>query len=77
MNVPRLSELYLLSCILDGVQIDPGAFLARQLYSAAVSTKGKIVIRGVITTTARFLVLIPIQRIEFLGPSSLIKSLLS
>ena len=44
-----------MSFILDGVQLDPGAFLARQLYSAAVSTKGRIVIRGVVTTIARFL----------------------
>ena len=41
--------------MLDGVQIDPGAFLARQLYDAAVSTKGRIIIGAVITTIARFL----------------------
>jgi len=55
LNVHRLSELYLLSCMLDGVQIDLGAFVARQLYSAIVSTKGRIVIGGVITTIARLL----------------------
>jgi len=55
LKVTRLSKLYFLSCILDGVQLDPGAFLARQLYSAAVSTKGRIVIGGVVTTITRFL----------------------
>ena len=29
LNVPRLSKLYFLSCMLDGVQLDPGSFLAR------------------------------------------------
>jgi len=46
---------YLNYGILNGVRIDPRAFLARQLYSAAVSTKGMIVIGGIITTSARFL----------------------
>jgi len=55
LNVPRLSELYLLSCMLNGVQLDPGSFLARQLYSDAVSTKGRIVIGGIVTSTARLL----------------------
>ena len=55
MNVPRLSELYFLSCMLDGVQLDPGEFLAKQLYSAAVSTKGRIVIGSIVTTIVRFL----------------------
>ena len=48
-----------MSCMLDGVQLDPGAFLARQLYSAAVSSKGRTVIDGIITTIARFLVIEP------------------
>jgi len=55
LNVSRLSELYFLSCMLDGVQLDPDSFLARQLHSAAVSTNGRIVIGGIVTTTARFL----------------------
>ena len=55
MNVPRLFELYFLSCILDGVQTNPKAFLAWQLYSAAISTKGRRVISGIINTIARFL----------------------
>jgi len=54
LNVPRLSKLYLLSCMLDGVQINLVVFLAQQLYCAVVSTKGRIVIGGVITTIARF-----------------------
>jgi len=41
--------------MLDGAQLDPGSFLARQLHSAAVSTKVRIVIGGIITTIARFL----------------------
>ena len=45
LNVPRFSELYFLSYVLDGVQLEPGSFLARQLHSA-VSTKGRIVIGG-------------------------------
>jgi len=41
--------------MLNGDSIDPGAFLACQLYRAAVSTKGKIVIGGRITSIVRFL----------------------
>jgi len=55
LNVPRLSKLYFLSNMLDGVQLDLGPFLARQLYSAAVITNGRIVIGGIVTTIARFL----------------------
>ena len=55
MNVSRLSELYFLSYMLDGVQLDPGSFLARQLHNATISTKGRIVIGGIVTTIVRFL----------------------
>ena len=55
LNVSGLSELYFLSCIFYGDQLVPGSFLARQLHSAAVSTKGRIVIDGIVTTIARFL----------------------
>jgi len=55
MNVPRLFEFYFLACMLDGDQLDPGLFLARQLHSATVSTKGRIVIGGIATTIVRFL----------------------
>ena len=41
--------------MLESVQLDPGSFLARQLHSAAVSTKGRIVIDGIITIIAKFL----------------------
>ena len=41
--------------MLNGDQLEPGSFLARQLDSAAVSTKGRIVVGGIITTIARFL----------------------
>jgi len=41
--------------MLNGVQLDPDSFSARQLYSVAVSTKGRIVIGGIVTTIARFL----------------------
>jgi len=33
----------------------PGSFLARQLYSAAISTNGRIVIGGIVTSIVRFL----------------------
>ena len=55
LNVPRLSELYLLSCMLNGDQLDPSSFLARQLHNAAVSTKDRIVIGAIITTITRLL----------------------
>ena len=48
-------ELYFLSCMLHSEHLDPGSFLARQVYSAATSTKGRIVIGGNITSIARFL----------------------
>jgi len=41
--------------MLDGIQLDPASFLARQLHSAAVSTNGRIVIGVIVTTIARFL----------------------
>ena len=41
--------------MLDDVQLDLESFLARQLYSATVSTKGRVVIGGIVTTIARFL----------------------
>jgi len=55
LNVPRLSDLYFLSYMLDGDQLDPSSFLTRQLHSAVVSTKGRIVIGGIVTTIARLL----------------------
>jgi len=39
--------------------MDPGAFFARQLYSVATSTKGRIVIGGFVTPIARFFNVIP------------------
>jgi len=44
--------MYFLSCMLEGDCIDPGSFLARQLYSVATSTNGRIVIGGIITSIA-------------------------
>jgi len=44
-----------MSCMVDGVQLNPGSFLARQFHSATVSTKCRMVIGGIITTIARFL----------------------
>jgi len=55
VNVPRLSKLYFLSCMLYGQRLNSGSFLAHQLYSGATSTKGRIVIKGIITSIARFL----------------------
>jgi len=39
--------------VLDDVQLDPESFLARQLYSVAVGTEGRIVIGGIVTTITR------------------------
>ena len=55
LNVPRLIEMYFLSCMLQGERLDPASFLARQLYSAATNTKGRIVIGGIIISIARIL----------------------
>jgi len=55
LNILRLSELNFLSYMLDGHQLNLGSFLVRQLHSATVSTIGRIVIGGIITTIARFL----------------------
>jgi len=55
LNVPRLFELYFLFCMLDGVQLGIGPLLARQLHSAAVSSKVRIVIGEIITTIVRLL----------------------
>jgi len=59
VNVPTLSELYVLSCLLNGVRISLRAFFARQLYTVASRTKGWIVIREFIRTIARFFNIIP------------------
>jgi len=67
LNVPRLSELYFLSCMLDGDQFDPGSFLAGQLHSATVSTKGRKVIAGIVTTIGRFLGVEPIPADRVFG----------
>ena len=48
INVSQLSELYFMSCMMNGIRIDPEPFLGRQLFSVATSTKGRIVIRAVI-----------------------------
>ena len=55
VNLPRLFEMYFLSCVLQGDRIDPRSHLERQLYSATTSTKKRIVIRGIITSIIRFL----------------------
>ena len=52
LNFPRLSELYYLPCMLDGVQLEPSLFLARLLYNAAVSNSDRTVISGIVTTIA-------------------------
>jgi len=71
LNVPRLSKLNFKSCILDGVQTDPGAFLAWELHSTAIITKGKIVIGGIITTIARFLSVEPNPKDRIFGSKRL------
>jgi len=40
--------------MLDGVHLDPDALFAKQLCSAAVTTKGRRVIGGIVTTIAKF-----------------------
>jgi len=44
-----------MSCMLDGVQLDPGVLLASKLYGIAFSTKGRIVISGIVTSITRVL----------------------
>jgi len=44
-----LFEVYFLYSMLNGGHIDSGSFLANHLYSAATSTSGRVVIRGIIT----------------------------
>jgi len=41
--------------MLDGVQLDLGSFSTRQLHSATVSTKDRMIIGGIVTTIATFL----------------------
>ena len=52
MNVPHISELYVLYSVLEGDQIDLGPFLVNQLYNAAHSFAHRIVISGLITPIA-------------------------
>jgi len=39
--------------MLEGTRIDPGSFFANQLLSAAISSKKRMVITGLITPIAR------------------------
>jgi len=55
LNVSRLPELYFWSCMLDVIQFNLSSFLANQLYSATVSTKGRVAICDIVTTIVRFL----------------------
>ena len=66
-----------MSYTLDSVQLDPGMLLARQLYSATVSTKGRIVIGDTVTTIAIFLGAEPNPEDRVSGSDGLIKLLLS
>jgi len=47
--------------MLDSVQLDPSSFLARQLHSATISTKSRMVISGIVITIARFWVSSPTE----------------
>jgi len=60
--------------MLGSVQLGHSLFLARQLYSATVSTKGRIVIGGIVTTIARFLGIEPNPKEVSLGLNGLIKA---
>ena len=68
LNIPRLFELYFLSSMMNGDQINAGSFLARQLYSVATSTTGGMVIGGRTTTIARSLGIETNPEDRFTGP---------
>jgi len=57
----------------DGIHLDLGLFLARQLHSAIVSPKGRILIGGIVTAIARFSGIEPNPRVELSDLSGLIK----
>ena len=59
--------------MLDAVPLDPGSFLAKQLHSTAISTKGSIVIGGIVTTIARFLGVEPNPKDRVYGLKGLTK----
>jgi len=71
LNVPSLSKLYFLSCMLDSVKLDPSSFLDRQLHSSTVSTKGRIVIGRIVTTITRFFAIEPTPEDRFFGSKRL------
>jgi len=54
--------------------MDPRALFARQLHSAATSTKGQIVIGGFVVTIARFFNVIPDDDDRVAGSDHLNKS---
>jgi len=58
----------------DGDQLDPSSFLSRQLHSSAISTKGRIVIGGIITTIARFLKVEPNPEDRIFGSEQLVQA---
>ena len=62
--------------MLDAIHVDPGSSLARQLHSAVISTEGMIVIGGIVTTMARFLVIECNPEDRVFCPRGLIKLLL-
>ena len=74
VNIPRLSEIYFLLCMLEGECLDSGSFLACQLYSAAICTKGRIVSGGIITSIARFLGIEPNSNDKVRGSERLDKA---
>jgi len=74
LNVPRLSEQYFMSSMVNGDWIHPGSFVVHQLYSATTSTTGRVVIGGLITSIAYPLGVKHNLEDRLLDQSSLIKS---
>jgi len=60
--------------MINGDQIDSGSSLVCQLYSAAKSTVGRIVIRGLITAITRSLGVEPNPKDQVLGSERLNKA---
>ena len=77
MNIPILSKLYVLSCMLNGVDMDPRVFFAYQLCSAANGTKGRLLLKGLLQPLLDFSILYPKMIIKYLGLRGLIMPILS
>jgi len=63
--------LYFSSRTLNGAHLNPGSFLAKSLYIATVSTKGRIVIGGIVTNIVKFLGIEPNSKDRVSGSEQL------